>query len=441
MPFSNSDHYHYCRLATNVSVEVPSKKTTRSEAKWSSIIPSFRRSNSIEGGESQGENGKKFGFLFRRRSHGESRGVRKYYERLKKDEKVLKEAEELITDNEEEENANEAKPDKYHTALDSVIQTTERVEDEEHKDTGQKKSIKNFLQISVGAAARITLSANLLLFFFKLAASIQSGSLSVISSLVDSALDLFSGFTIGLASYLMHHYNQYQYPIGRNRLEPVAIIITAAVMGTAALQIVTTAITDIASGSLDSHINGFSGSIIAFTIILKGILFLICFRVDSPSVKALATDHRNDFASNIAALLFGLLGTYAWKYFDPIGAILLALYIIINWVLVGREQMMNLVGYRANRRFTSKIIYIALQHDKEILKVDTVRAYTFGVRYLVELHVALKPDMALEKAHDIGESLQLKLESLKEVERAFVHLDFETKHSPSSEHILSGPDD
>ena len=239
----------------------------------------------------------------------------------------------------------------------------------------------------------------------------------------------------------MRHYDPFHYPIGRTRLEPVAITITAAIMGTASLQIATTSIEEIATGSANPNINFFSGTIIGLTILLKGTLFLLCFQVDSASVKALATDHRNDVASNIAALLFGLLGTYLLKVLDPIGALLLSFYIIINWILVGREQMINLIGHRADRRFISKITYIAKEHDQSILKVDTVQAYTFGINYLVEVHIVLSPDTVLQKSHDIGESLQLKLESLKEVERAFVHCDFEYNHQPDSEHILPQNDE
>lgn len=38
--------------------------------------------------------------------------------------------------------------------------------------------------------------------------------------------------------------------------------------------------------------------------------------------------------------------------------------------------------------------------------------------------------MPLKEAHAIGESLQIKIEELQEVERAFVHLDFECSHKP-----------
>jgi hypothetical protein len=36
----------------------------------------------------------------------------------------------------------------------------------------------------------------------------------------------------------------------------------------------------------------------------------------------------------------------------------------------------------------------------------------------------------LWESHDIGESLQIKLEKLVNVERAFVHVDYETSHKP-----------
>ena len=45
----------------------------------------------------------------------------------------------------------------------------------------------------------------------------------------------------------------------------------------------------------------------------------------------------------------------------------------------------------------------------------------------------LPNDIPLQKSHDIGEALHKKLESLLEIERAFVHLDNEYNHRP--EHL------
>ena len=42
--------------------------------------------------------------------------------------------------------------------------------------------------------------------------------------------------------------------------------------------------------------------------------------------------------------------------------------------------------------------------------------------------------MSLEMAHDIGQELQEQLEQINEIERAFVHLDFECSNTPADEH-------
>lgn len=44
--------------------------------------------------------------------------------------------------------------------------------------------------------------------------------------------------------------------------------------------------------------------------------------------------------------------------------------------------------------------------------------------------------MPLKEAHTIGEALQMKIEKLTEVERAFVHLDHECDHKPEH-YVLS----
>ncbi len=61
-----------------------------------------------------------------------------------------------------------------------------------------------YLQLSVDTAARLTLSVNFLLFFLKLAAAVQSGSLAIVSSLIDSTLDLLSGLVNNNCSFGYH---------------------------------------------------------------------------------------------------------------------------------------------------------------------------------------------------------------------------------------------
>ncbi|CAF4376778.1 unnamed protein product, partial [Adineta steineri] len=88
----------------------------------------------------------------------------------------------------------------------------------------------------------------------------------------------------------------------------------------------------------------------------------------------------------------------------------------------------------ADPRFISQITWLTYHHSPLIEKIDTVRAFYFGTSYLVEVDIVLPEDMLLKQAHDIGEGLQKKIEDLPEVERAFVHLDYEFDHHPADEH-------
>jgi divalent metal cation (Fe/Co/Zn/Cd) transporter len=75
-----------------------------------------------------------------------------------------------------------------------------------------------------------------------------------------------------------------------------------------------------------------------------------------------------------------------------------------------------------------------MTHSPAITAIDTVRAYHSGPRLIVEVDIVMDAEDSLRNTHDVAEELQTKLESLPHVERAYVHVDYETSHKP--EHYL-----
>ena len=73
-----------------------------------------------------------------------------------------------------------------------------------------------------------------------------------------------------------------------------------------------------------------------------------------------------------------------------------------------------------------------MTHSPKISQIDTVRAYHSGPRMIVEVDIVMDPNETLRATHDVAEELQSKLESLPDVERAYVHVDYETSHKPVS---------
>lgn len=75
-----------------------------------------------------------------------------------------------------------------------------------------------------------------------------------------------------------------------------------------------------------------------------------------------------------------------------------------------------------------------MTHSSTIMAIDTVRAYHSGPRIIVEVDIVVDERESVKVSHDVAEELQIKLESLPNVERSYVHIDYETSHKP--EHSL-----
>lgn len=117
------------------------------------------------------------------------------------------------------------------------------------------------------------------------------------------------------------------------------------------------------------------------------------------------------------------------------GAIILSLLILFLWLHTAIGEFKLLIGYTAEPQMLNSITYIAMTHNDDVIKaVDTVRAYHSGPRLIIEVDIVVDPDETVKLAHDVAEELQFKLETLPNVERAFVHIDYETSHKP--EHAL-----
>ncbi|KAG9438997.1 hypothetical protein H6P81_019162 [Aristolochia fimbriata] len=282
-------------------------------------------------------------------------------------------------------------------------------------------------------AIRISNLANLILFIAKIYASLESRSLAVIASTLDSLLDLLSGFILWFTAYAMGRPNLYKYPIGKKRMQPVGIVVFASVMATLGLQILLESVREIITKSqidLDPEKEKWMIGIMTSVTAVKFVLMVYCRRFDNEIVRAYALDHFFDVITNSTGLATAVLAIRFKWWIDPTGAILIALYTMGTWARTVMENVWSLIGKTAPPDFLAKMTYLVWNHHEDIRHISTVRAYTFGSQYFVEVDIILPGEMPLSQAHNIGETLQEKLEQLPEVERAFVHLDFDYNHKP-----------
>lgn len=284
----------------------------------------------------------------------------------------------------------------------------------------------------------ISAFSNTILAVFKIYVAVSVKSMAIIASLIDTILDLLSQLIIACVLHSNNNVDETEWPVGRTRLEPVGIIACASLMALAAIQVLYISSRQLVEGFESKEeratfleLDDASIEIMIVTILLKVALFLVCslpIGKSNHSVTAIAEDHRNDILSNGIAMVTAYIASRYAEYWwcDPLGGILISLYIAYSWYHIAMEQIDYLVGRKGDERFTELISLIAKNHH-EVLELDLVRVYHFGRRYIVEIEAVLPEDMSVRESHDIALSLQKEIETLGSVERAFVHIDYEKR--------------
>ncbi|KPI45413.1 Metal tolerance protein 9 [Cyphellophora attinorum] len=268
-------------------------------------------------------------------------------------------------------------------------------------------------------AININVIANIILLAAKGAAALKSTSLSLIASLLDSALDLLCTVIVWttnrLVSWRLDSLAR-RFPVGRQRLEPLGILVFSIIMVISFLQILQESVTkllpsgDHSSATLPAVAIG----AMAGTVVVKGIIGIGCYRIKTTQVQALFQDCKTDVYFNTLSLLFPLIGKQAGVWWlDPLGAALLSLYIIYDWADTCLENVTRLCGSAAEKELDKKLTYL-------------LSICADGV--WVEYDVLLDEKSPLRRTHDISETLQYCAEALEEVDRCFVSMDYSAEN-------------
>jgi cation diffusion facilitator family transporter len=348
-------------------------------------------------------------------------------------------------------------------------------------------------------ALELSLWSNVFITLTKLVAYTQTLSLSVLAALLDSLLDVVSQLVLNYTEkHSSMQRSSALYPAGASRLEPIGVLTCASLMGMASFEVLKESFETLwlkDSSLVDMGIEeGFHAALsMAVIVVLKLLLLWLCNAASNnnnkrhtssngtngninsnssvtssssvfiplattdgitnnegaatttkslqlssidPTLEAVAQDHWNDALSNgvsAIALLLVLYSKQLW-WCDGVGAIFISIYIIHSWYHTGKEQIEHLTGKSAPSELIEELMDLA-EHFDERLLVDTCRAYHFGPKFLVELEVVMPMDTLLKESHDLGMELQYEIEAREEVERCFVHIDYESRDY--DEHVVS----
>ncbi len=299
-------------------------------------------------------------------------------------------------------------------------------------DYGADESVDSNSPV-VTVAIYVNLIANVLLLAGKIAVIALTSSLSVLASLVDAALDFLSTAIVWTTTKLISRQDQYAYPVGRRRLEPVGVLVFSVIMITSFFQVALECFNRLMSDDHSIVQLGIPAiAIMVSTVGIKGFCWFWCRLIKNSSVQALAQDAVTDCVFNTFSIIFPLVGYYAqiW-WLDALGGFLLSIYVMFNWASTSAEHVRNLCGAAASADERNVLLYVTMRFAKTIKHIQGLQAYHAGDKLNVEVDIVLAEDTSLRDSHDLGESLQYVLESVPTVDRAFVHTDYKATNLPS----------
>ncbi|THW80980.1 cation diffusion facilitator 1 [Aureobasidium pullulans] len=307
---------------------------------------------------------------------------------------------------------------------------------EEHRREAKEEAGADHLQYKIAVYG--SFAANVVLAGLQLYGAISSGSLSLFTSMSDALFDPCSTFLLILCNRAVNRVDPRKFPAGKARIETAGNICFCFLMCSVSFILIVMSARELATEpeaeTKRFHLPAVLAVCIAFAT--KFALFLYCWSLRNKysSIRILWEDHRNDLFINGFGVLASVGGSkLAWQI-DPAGAIVLSCLISFLWLRTAYSEFQLLIGVTAPTHILQWITYISMTHSPDIVSLDTVRAWYSGPRITVEVDIVLHPEMTLKETHDIAEDLQNKLEGLPDVERAYVHSDYETEHR--AEHFL-----
>lgn len=281
-----------------------------------------------------------------------------------------------------------------------------------------------------------SLAANVILSGLQLFAAISSGSLSLFTTMADAVFDPLSTLSLVISNRAIKRVDPRRFPAGKARLETVGNIVFCFLMTSVSFIIIAFAVQELAKAgeSKAFHLASVISVCVAFAT--KFALFLYCWTLKDKysQVNILFHDHRNDLLINGFGILTSVGGAKLMWWIDPMGAILISVLVSTIWLRTAFAEFLLLVGVTASVDTQQLITYVCLTHSDSIQGIDTVRVYHSGPRLIAEVDIVMDPEGSLRETHDVAEELQFKLESLPDIERAYVHIDYETTHKP--EHAI-----
>ena len=261
-------------------------------------------------------------------------------------------------------------------------------------------------------ATNLAVAVALLLIAVKFAAGLYTGSVAILSSLMDSILDLVASVVNAYAVRHALRPADTQHRFGHGKAEAIAGLAQGAIIfGSAAFILFQAAARLVEPRPIEHTEVGVY--VMLFSIIMTGGLVFyqnsVVRRTNSIAVAADSLHYKGDLLINVAVIVGLLLAGFGgFVYADPLFAIAVAVYLAWGAWSIWRTSTDVVMDSELPSSERAEIQTIVLEHS-DVLSMHDLRTRSSGNQSFLQFHIELGADVSLKLAHDVSDAIEERL--------------------------------
>jgi cation diffusion facilitator family transporter len=275
--------------------------------------------------------------------------------------------------------------------------------------------------------ALLSMSVGAVLAAAKIWIGLNAGSTSVVSDGLEAAGDVLSSGIVYAGLWLASKPPDYEHPYGHGRYETLAGLAIGAMLLLAGAAIFWHNLTSLNEPSrLEMYALYPLVAAIFIKIALAGVKFRVGKRIASTSLEADGWHDITDLLSTCVALIAVVLTLFRPQRFgaaDHIGGMIIGIIIFFLSVQVVRRTIGQLLDTMPEPKKLAQIRAAALSVPGA-LGIEKCLARRTGLRYHVDLHLEVDPELTVRESHEIATRVKLRIkDTLHWVADVLVHVE------------------
>ena len=269
-------------------------------------------------------------------------------------------------------------------------------------------------------------SVAVLLLLAKGAAWLITDSVSVMSSMLDSLLDIAASVVNLLAVRHALTPADREHRFGHGKAEPLAGLAQAAFVAGSAVLLSLEAIHRFSSPQAIAHGEVGIAVMILSIVVTAGLVAYqrhVVRVTGSVAITADSLHYRGDVILNGSVIVSILLSTWlGWVALDPLFGLMISGYILYSAWMIVRTSLDRLMDRELPDSERARIREIALRHP-EITAVHDLRTRSAGPAVFIQIHLEMDGNMSLRRSHEISDEVERDIMAAFPSAEVIIHQD------------------